>query len=189
MTVEAAPQLPPVAVACTRCDHQFLSRARRHTPVHCPRCGHSVRVKRHGTAAGVQAADDGPGPAPASPAAASPAPAGPMLAAATALPRGLHRPLPVAAVAVERLAPPAAARPGPVPAAAAAREMTTAGALAALGWRISPRAGGCQIISGGRQCRSEAEYPIAGPDGRESWICGQHNRRLCKVIRDASLRQ
>jgi DNA-directed RNA polymerase subunit RPC12/RpoP len=189
MTVHPAAQLPPVTVDCASCGNQWISRARRHTPVHCPRCGHSVRVKRPGTAAGVQAADDGPGPAPASPAPASPPAASPRPAGATALPRALHRPLLVPGVAVERLAAPAAARPGPVPAAAPGRETTTAGALAALGWRISPRAGGCQIISGGRQCRGEAEYPIAGPDDRESWICGQHNRRLCKVIRAASLRQ
>jgi DNA-directed RNA polymerase subunit RPC12/RpoP len=38
--------LPPVAVDCGWCATQFLSRAKHMQSVHCPRCKHSIRVKR-----------------------------------------------------------------------------------------------------------------------------------------------
>lgn len=44
--LETISQLPPVTVDCNWCDTQFLSRAKHMVSVHCPRCGHSARVKR-----------------------------------------------------------------------------------------------------------------------------------------------
>jgi len=43
---ETSERLAPVAVDCSWCRSQFLSRARHHTVVRCPRCKHAVRVKR-----------------------------------------------------------------------------------------------------------------------------------------------
>jgi len=39
-------KLPAVQVECPECWHRWESRAQRHARIRCPRCGHSVRVKR-----------------------------------------------------------------------------------------------------------------------------------------------
>lgn len=73
----APTRLGPVTVDCTRCGHQWPSRARRHVVIRCPDCGHGVRVKRdsagpssrgtsHHQAPGRRAAAAEPPPAAAS---------------------------------------------------------------------------------------------------------------------------
>ena len=57
-------ELPPVTVDCRWCESQFLSRARDQQPVHCPRCGHSVRVKRRPAELAAAAAAEPAPPAP-----------------------------------------------------------------------------------------------------------------------------
>lgn len=61
-----AGQLAPVVVSCTSvaCGHQWLSRAKRHQPVSCPRCGRTVRVKRHAPEAAARLAASHPAPEP-----------------------------------------------------------------------------------------------------------------------------
>jgi hypothetical protein len=46
LTMPGRPALPPLAVDCGRCDHQFLTRAGHHVTIRCPRCKLGIRVKR-----------------------------------------------------------------------------------------------------------------------------------------------
>jgi hypothetical protein len=70
----------------------------------------------------------------------------------------------------------------PGPPSAARRELSPAGAVAALGWRLSPAAGeGCQVVTGREPCRAEARFPVATPAGL-AWICAPHNYEIGRLI-------
>ena len=60
-----SPALPPLAIDCGRCDHQFLTRAAHHVTIRCPRCKLGIRVKR--TAPAALAAVPAPLAVPAAP--------------------------------------------------------------------------------------------------------------------------
>ena len=68
VTPARRPALPPFAVDCGRCYHQFLTRAGHHVTIRCPRCKVGIRVKRPALA--PAAAVLAPRVAPAAPASA-----------------------------------------------------------------------------------------------------------------------
>jgi hypothetical protein len=172
---ETPERLAPVAVDCTFCLTQFLSRARDRMPVHCPRCGHSVRVKRPGgptgpetwpqpTAEGDQDDDDGD----------------------TYIRDEHGRLVPAEWTADGDLIPATHTRQTPRPAPAAFRSgpANPAGELAARHYRVNPDTahGGCQIIETmplGQadalpiQCLSWAEHTF-GP----ARVCAGHHTAL-----------
>ncbi|HET9969190.1 MAG TPA: hypothetical protein VFQ68_13225 [Streptosporangiaceae bacterium] len=183
-SAESPERLPPVTVDCGRCSAQFLSRARHMMSVHCPRCGHSSRVKRW-TVAGPSA---GPVPAlmPARESKITPvggigAVGGGDVVGDQADDEGdetyvydeFGRLVPAEWTGDGRLVP--AARPavaGPqVP------EITWGGALAVLGWRLCPTIGGCQVVEASQLCGAETTRRITG-----GWVCGPHYSALCSVI-------
>jgi ribosomal protein S27E len=73
--------LPPVEVECPECGHRWSSTAQRHTPVHCARCGHSIRVKREPGAQAAVIAANTPQPRAVAPAVIRPANVAPASAA------------------------------------------------------------------------------------------------------------
>lgn len=85
--------LPPVEVECPECGRRWSSTAQRHTPVHCARCGHSVRVKREpGAQAAIIAAS---APPPRAVPLAAIRPAGVVPVPATQVVPELSRPVPL----------------------------------------------------------------------------------------------
>ena len=152
--------LPPTAVDCTRCAHQFLSRAQRHVVIRCPRCGHPVRVKRPGNAPAAAQADEGDDGI-----------AYVYDAAGQLVPGSWNqdgRLLPAQTAPQPATAPPAAHPPA---------RMTWTRALSELGWRIAPLDGGCEITGGGQFCGEYATRHITG-----GWVCERHYLRLVAVI-------
>jgi DNA-directed RNA polymerase subunit RPC12/RpoP len=149
--------LPPIAVDCTRCAHQFLSRAQRHAVVRCPRCKHPVRVKRPGTAGQAGDGDDG----------------------VAYVYDSAGQLVPGSWSEDGRLLP-ARATPQLLPGPQAAHSpaaMTWAGALEALGWRLTPLGGGCEITISGAPCGEYATRHITG-----GWACDQHYFQLVARI-------
>jgi hypothetical protein len=146
---------PPVTVDCTWCDSQFLSRGRRMQSVHCPRCKHSVRVKRPADPADLvslpvydddeivdaELCDDD---APAAPSMVT------QLARILAAPRAW--PSPARALPAPR---PHTARPAP-------RALRPGAELAARNWRFGPAAPGC--------CEITEVNPHGWP-GSAPWHC------------------
>ena len=168
MAAQPAPQLPLVTVTCTSCEHQFLSRARRHSVVRCPRCKHGVRVKRPLPAAGSP------------PPAASTAPPAPAPARAVSLLRPVL--VPHGSMTGRPAAP--AAQPRPAPAAASRLPgMTWAEALAALGWQLHRDSDRCQIRERRLACPDQPSHVLT--IGR---VCDRHYDGLVATI-TASLRQ
>jgi hypothetical protein len=169
-TVVTAP-LNPVTVDCGGCGSQFLSRARRHVTVRCPRCGHGCRVLRAAPAVVGRVADDGgpsdDGDVPAVPSLAT------LLARMLAGPRSWQAP----------------ARANPVPARGshtarpAPRALRPGAELAARNWRFGPAAPGCCEItevnphgwpgSGPWPCAAPARGTFGG--GR---VCDLHHAAL-----------
>jgi hypothetical protein len=76
-----------------------------------------------------------------------------------------------------RLVPIASLAAVKAPAAPPTPEITWEGALAALGWRLAPVTGGCQIRTPDRVCGAEITRRITG-----GWVCGQHYFALCSAI-------
>jgi hypothetical protein len=151
---EAPERLPPVTVDCTACECQFVSRARRHQRVRCPRCGHSVRVKRADIPVDGERGGQAPGAVPdASAPRWAPAPGtGRLDALAWLRPSAASAPAAIVAAPRGDRTAPAAAQPG----------MTWAAALAALGWRLAPVSGKCQVKERALVCDQESSRRITG---------------------------
>ncbi len=151
--------------------------------VHCPRCRHSVRVKRWNSTGYLK-----PGPVP-EPARETLAPAGAGGAgdghaddddddgSETYIYDEHGRLVPAEWTEDGRLVPARRPSAAVAPARPQIREITWADALAALGWHLEPVSGGCQVRTPDGICGAEvSRYTGSG------WICARHHSMLCSVI-------
>lgn len=150
-------------------------------PVHCPRCGHSVRVKR------LQVLAAAPVQIPVRPVIQAPVPpeaasgAGELQAGddddGKTYVRDDRGCLVLAEWTEDGRLIPARSSAAAIPAQPQTTDITWAGALAVLGWVLDPFGGACQIVASDGLCDAEATRHITG-----GWVCPPHYSALCSVI-------